>query len=387
MKPNRIKQNFGRCQRKLVAGGRGIRGAKIFGLRWQSAATTSLSFGGRVTKAVWRWASRRSPKGSRALLFVEQITLGLLICGSCHGQSRAATTRPDATNAPAASVEQPPVTAREFFNAGTQKFAAGKFTDAGILFQTALARQDDAVLPLALYNLGHVRFAEGSEELKKSPPAQQTKARSDHAIDSAGNAIRSAEAALAANEVQQMVEAYVRGRGARKELRGAFKAVSQALEVYGRTLSKWRRALGDFQSAVELNPADTNAVHNVSVVEQNIAALVDRLREMQMMGMQAGQKGAKLEGLMSQLKGRIPKDQMPPGAPGEDGEPDLEGLPLEELIGAKEGAGKEGQELEVPLSPEEAGNLLNGFRLGGDRRLPMGPGDPGDNKNRKLRNW
>lgn len=294
---------------------------------------------------------------------------------------------PETTNAPAAPTARPPTTARDFFNAGTQKLSAGKLSEAEALFQAALARQNETVQPPTLYNLGQVRFAQGEEELKKSPPAHQTKAQGQHALESAGSAIQSAEAALAVNEVQPMVDAYLRGRGARREMRAAFSAVQKALEAHGRTLQKWRRARGDFQGAAELNPADTNAIHNVAVVEQHIAALIDSLRQMQMMAMQGAQQGAQLKDLMAQLKGKIPADKMPPGAPGEDGEPDLEGLSLEELAGVQEGAGKEGEEMEVSLSPEEAGDLLNGFRLGGERRLPLGQGDKGETKDRKLRNW
>ncbi len=294
---------------------------------------------------------------------------------------------PETTNAPVVPPARPPTTARDFFNAGTQELSGGKLSEAEAMFQAALARQNETVQPPTLYNLGQVRFAQGEEELKKSPPANQTKAGSQRALESAGSAIQSAEAALAANEVQQMVDAYLRGRGARREMRAAFTAVQKALEAHGRTLKKWRRARGDFQGAAELNPADTNAIHNVAVVEQHIAALIDSLRQMQMMAMEGAQQGAQLKDLMAQLKGKIPGDKMPPGAPGEDGEPDLEGLSLEELRGVMEGAAKEGEEMEVSLSPEEAGDLLNGFKLGGDRRLPLGQGDKGETKDRKLRNW
>ena len=45
----------------------------------------------------------------------------------------------------------------------------------------------------------------------------------------------------------------------------------------------------DFQSALELNPADTNALHNAQVVERAIAELViaARLQRMAMAGLGA----------------------------------------------------------------------------------------------------
>ena len=90
---------------------------------------------------------------------------------------------------------------------------------------------------------------------------------------------------------------------------------------------------------------------------------------------------------MSELKGRIPKDQMPPGAAGGEEEDELGEPKLEELAGLKEGESKLGPEMEISLSPEEAGNLLDGFRLGGDRRLPMAQGDKAEPKDRKRRDW
>lgn len=294
------------------------------------------------------------------------------------------------TNLPAAATPPPPPpkTAREFYNLGTQQLRAGKLAEAEAAFQGALARQDDAIRPVALYNAGHVRFAQGREELKKSPAARGTVGQGVSATEGAEDASRSAESALASEDVQKMVAAYLRGRGARKELRGALSAVQRAMEAHVKTLLKWRRSLGDFQSAVELNPADTNAVHNAEVVERAIAELVDQLRQMQKMAMSGLGAKARLDGLMDKLKGKLPKGQIPPGAEGDDGEePEPGGMSLEEIRDLVEGASKDGREMEVSLSPEEASSLLDGFKLGGNRRLPMGEGNKADPKDRKRRNW
>src|ERR1044071_932128 len=127
---------------------------------------------------------------------------------------------------------------------------------------------------------------------------------------SGAEAIQSAEAALAGNDVQQMVAAYQRGKGARKELRAAYDAVYRALEAHRGTLEKWRRALGDFRSAAELNPSDTNAIHNAELVERSIAKLIDSVREQQKIGLKCAGNCSQLGDLLSQLKGKIPKDQM-----------------------------------------------------------------------------
>src|ERR1051326_8123642 len=95
-----------------------------------------------------------------------------------------------------------------------------------------MTKQDERVQPAAIYDLGYVRFAQGAEELKKSPSAGATKKRSDAAVDSGGNAIQQGEEALASNDVDKIVSAYIAGRGSRKELRDATKAVQRAMETY-----------------------------------------------------------------------------------------------------------------------------------------------------------
>src|SRR5437868_4364285 len=65
----------------------------------------------------------------------------------------------------------PPVSARDFFNAGTDKLNAGKLKEAEAMLETALAKQVEQIRPNALYNLGHIRYSEGIEELKKAMTA------------------------------------------------------------------------------------------------------------------------------------------------------------------------------------------------------------------------
>lgn len=277
----------------------------------------------------------------------------------------------------------PPDGPRELYNAGTRKLAARKFDESETLLRTALLKQDERLQRVALYNLGHVRFAQGGEELKKGPSRKSTTARGESATATGTSAIQFAESALAGNDLQTLVAAYRNGRGARKELRAATEAVQRAMEVYGKTLLKWRRSLGDFQSAAELNPADANALHNAEIVEQAIAKLVDSLRAMQALGAMSASQHAELNELLKQLKGRIPQEMMPPGAPGDE----EEDLPMEALRGLKEPPGKEGAELELTLSPEQAGQLLDGIRGDGIRRLPMSQSEKGKPNDRSGRTW
>ena len=75
---------------------------------------------------------------------------------------------------------------------------------------------------------------------------------------------------------------------------------------------------------------------------------------------------------------------MPPGAAGDDEEED-DDKPKGPKPGDREGPGKEGEE--ISLSPEQAGWLLEGFKLDNERRLPMGQGQQGEPKDRNRPTW
>jgi len=291
-----------------------------------------------------------------------------------------------ATNEVVEVDEQPsPTNPREFFNAGTQKAQEGKWRDAEPWLQTAVASQQAGLQPSALYNLGHTRFGLGAEELKKSPDGKQTAARARAAGSSAAAATQTVNEALASDDLPKMLEAYQRGRGARREIKAATQAIRRALEVHGNVLTKWQRAAGDFKSAVELKPDYADAQHNADVVDRHIAKLVDSLREMQSAQTGLGQKAAELGAAMKALRGKMPGPSPgPTPGPGGDEEED-EDAPFGPQPGMQEGLGREGKE--IPISPEQAGQLLDGFKLGGNARLPLSPGNENPPKDRKGKNW
>jgi tetratricopeptide (TPR) repeat protein len=315
-------------------------------------------------------------------LFPAKLFLWLLLGGVVGAKLFAM----DDTNAP------PLVTARDFFNAGTKFLAATNFAQAEKMFQQSLAAQDERVQPLAEFNLGHTRFADGLAILKKGPDAQKVSAQSRAALADGESALHNGESSLAEVNVQKMVAAYLEGRGARRNLVAAEKAVKAALQSYGKTLTKWQRALDDFKGAAELNPADTNAVHNVEVIGKKIAQLVDELRQMQQMaGQMAGSKD-QLGKMLSKLKGQIPAPDAPPGGKGEgdeDGDGSGQGeVKPESLAGKEENAGGDGGELQSPLSPNQAGQILDGLPVDGGKRLPMFSDKEGKPpSDRKGRNW
>jgi len=309
------------------------------------------------------------------------LILWLLLAGAVDARILAA----DETNAPILT------SARDFYNEGTRLLTADKFADAERMFESSLAAQDESVQPATLYNLGHVRFADGLDLLKKGPDAQKVTAQGQAALAAADDAIQAGEGALVDSQMDKMLEAYIQGRGARHDLRSAEKAVKAALDVFGKTLTRWQRADDDFKGAAELNPADTNATHNAAVVEQNIAKLVDMIQKMQeMMGQMAG-KQQQLGKTLSKLKGQMPGLNAPPGGKG-DGDDDEDvgsgqgGIKPESLTGKEERAARDGDEGQVPLSRDQAAQMLDGLPVDGSRRLPLG-GDqqgqpPGDRHGR-----
>jgi tetratricopeptide (TPR) repeat protein len=279
-----------------------------------------------------------------------------------------------------------PVTAQDFYNAGTKLLTGKKFAEAEKMFESALATQDERVQPPALFNLGHARYAEGVEILQQGPDAQKVVARGNAALAAGEITIRSAESALAENNLDRMIGAYIEGRGVRRDLRDAEKAVHSAMETYGKVLLKWQRAADDFKSAAEINPADTNAAHNVEMVGRRIAKLIDQLNQMQQMAGALGKQRQDLGKLLGKLKGQIPAPNAPPGPAGEDGDED-EGVQPDSLAGQKENAGRTGDQMQVPLSPDAAGQILDGLSLDGSRRLPMSDKQGAPPKEKTGRNW
>jgi len=89
-----------------------------------------------------------------------------------------------------------PSTPREFFNAGTRELSAGKFREAEAFLEAALASQNERLQTPALYNLGHVRFEQGKQELKKGPSKEATANLSESAEQQGAAAIRAADEAL-----------------------------------------------------------------------------------------------------------------------------------------------------------------------------------------------
>jgi len=274
--------------------------------------------------------------------------------------------------------------ARGLYNEGTQKLQNGKLREAELVLQTAVAKNEDAIQPVALYNLAHVRFQQGAAVLKESPDGPATQKRGNNANLTTEAALHAADEALAGYDLDAIIAAYMNGRGVRKELKEAMKAVKKALESHGAVIARWQRASGDFKSAHELQVSYQDAMFNAEVVDQHLAKLIDQ-QEIMMMCMKCmGDSKQELKEKMDKLKELLP-ESLKQQCEGDDEEDEDAEQPKEPKEGQKEADPRDGRELW--LTPEEAARLLEAMKLDGNRKLPMGFEESLKPKERGGRVW
>ena len=277
--------------------------------------------------------------------------------------------------------------ARQLYNFGTSNLNAGKLGEAESYLQSAVASQDQRIQPAALYNLGLTRFQEGAKEKTNAPDSRALDAQTTYAAQNGASAIHAVDDALASDDVQAMVAAYLRGRGARRDLKGAIAAVQRAMDTYGVVLAKWRRASGDFHGTVELRPNDLDAQTNADLTDRYIAELVDEMKLMMPRKSGMEQQREELGKKMAMLKGKIP-DQSGPPMMGDDGDDDEDGKkpPRQPQAGDQEGPVKNGQQMQLTF--EEARRLLGLLQLDANRKLYLPGGDEKDKpRDPKGRDW
>lgn len=274
-----------------------------------------------------------------------------------------------------------PLAPREAYNEGTRRLNEGKLREAETALEVAVVSNDEKWQPLALYNLGHVRFQSGKEALKDGPNMGELAARNQAAAQWAGDAIESADSALAREEIMAIVRAYQQGRGARKELKAAMEAVQRAMNIYGAILLRWQRASGDFKSAHELRPDYDKALFNGQVIDRHIAELVDKLKMMEQGMKGASQKQQELKQRMEALRKRMPEGQK---GEEEDEEEDEQKGGKEPNPEEQEKPGRKGREMS--LTPEEALRLLESLRVDLNRKYSVS-NQKQDSKNRAGRDW
>ena len=247
---------------------------------------------------------------------------------------------------PALAVQR---SARELYNEGAAKLVKGELREAETALREAAATNSENVQPLALYNLGHVRFAQGTETLKGEGNRQQLLGSADAACVVAEEAIRKGTPAAEGDDLQQIIGAYMEARAARKELRVSRDDTQRTIDLLGSALSRWRRSVGDFQSAAELDAKNEDATFNADIVERKIAELLKFKKQTEQRSESVGSQREKIKELMKKLRGKIPKGMMSESDDEEDD--DDEGEKGEPKIGEKQQQ-RIGGEREV--SPEMA---------------------------------
>lgn len=258
-----------------------------------------------------------------------------------------------------------PQTPREWYNAGTEQLREGNLEAARDSLRAAVGSNHDQVMPAALYNLGHVRYEIGERELQKILRDPSSVERPRNAAVAAQVALQNARQALNDGDIDGLVRAYRRGAGARRELRAATEAVREALKQFGFVLNTWERASADFRGTHELQPADTRASSNASIVDRRIAALVDMMARQQQAMMQCDQAGDQLKDAMREIKKGLPKDKADELGPGDEDDEDEEGP------GDKEKRELPGRGKEKGISQEQAAQLLQSIQLDSQRTLPV----------------
>ncbi len=301
------------------------------------------------------------------------------------------------------------------YNNGVKKFAEKDLREAEVAFRGAVATNHETIQPAALYNLGHVRFLQGKETLKGEGNRQQLLDSSAAAAALAEEVIRRAAPIAEREDVQELINAYMEARAARRQLRVNRDENTRELDLLGSALARWRRSIGDFRSVVELSPDRKDAAFNADVVERHIDQLLIFKKQVEEQQDQVGQQREKLKALMKKMRGKIPKEMQRGSDEEEDDEEDEQ---EEEEKGQKETAKQQQQRIggEREIDPDmlrvlkekmpqrtmsvgqeeregqqpgsrpdgklgERDGQQQGFRSDGK------PGDPKDLKGRKGRDW
>ena len=274
-----------------------------------------------------------------------------------------------------------PSSPRDLFNLGTTELRAGHWREAETALEAAVNSNDEAVQPLALYNLGQVRFRAGQASLKGTPTATELEAKSEHAIQSADSATKAVNAALAGEEYQAAMSAYRSGTATLMSLKKTLDAIKGSADTCASVLLRWKRADDDFQSALELRASYEQARTNAGILDQHLADLTGerwRIREIQEAVTTARDE---LQKRLDALKRRLPPEdtQGQQGQNDETKDPSQSSKPEEQDTKGDQGK-------EMVLTPAEAMRLLSSLHLDLSRQYSAGnlPNDAGKNAGR---NW
>jgi hypothetical protein len=284
-----------------------------------------------------------------------------------------------------APVGRAEVSPREAYNEGTSALEKGYLRESESWLLRAAGSQRESIQPPALYNLGHVRFRQGSELLKGESERQPLLDRADSASEEGADAVANANRALKSDDLMAILEAYMNGRATRKQLRIANEDVQRALDLYGSVLVRWRRSVGDFKSSDELRPS-ADAEENAKIVERHIEELLKHKDQLEQQKESLAGTRAELKKKLAELKKKIPQGMMQPGQGEQDEEDEEEEKGQQKPdSGWQDRGGREGDQRGI--TPEIAQQILEALGLTGDRKLPLGGDEQNKPRDRRGKDW
>jgi len=274
-----------------------------------------------------------------------------------------------------------PKSSRDLFNLGTKELRAGHWREAENALDAAINANDEAVQPLALYNLGQVLYRAGQETLKGTSRSAELEAKGEQGIASADSAIKAVNAALAGDDYQAAISAYRMGTASLTGLKKTSEAIKGSADTCATVLLRWRRADDDFQSAAELRANYENATANAGLVEQQITDLTGEQWRIQEIQEAVTTKRDELQKQLDALKRRLP----PEDTKGQQGQNDDAKDPSKSAKPEDQDT-KGDQGKEMVLTPAEAMRLLSSLHLDLSRQYSAG-NLPDDARKNAGRNW
>ena len=93
-----------------------------------------------------------------------------------------------------------------------------------------------------------------------------------------------------------------------KELRFSRDETSRTLGLIGSALERWRRSVGDFHSALEMDASNGDAKTNADFVERKIEELLKFKKQLEQQKDQVADEREKVKEMMKKMRGKIPKE-------------------------------------------------------------------------------
>lgn len=278
--------------------------------------------------------------------------------------------------------------ARELHNLGTRRLADQDIAGAEDALRAALARDQDALRPGSLHNLGHVRFNRGRAALGGKTKGDVTD------LSIARSYVEAADADI--SDITDMIGFLDREKAAKREpdYNGAVSALSSGIDTYrtmkkqsipaadkqlthrGGVIAAWVRSVGDFRGAHELAADDTDARANADRIEELLRNLRRETEALQEAQAEQRRKLEELRAAIIELLKRIPPEKRPANAQGEGEDDDFgQGKPQPQGGGNRQSEeGSEGK-----MSEQEARGTLEGLKdeLGRKMSTTQGAGGAG----------